>query len=35
MLIPAARVSVANTTFIKPFWNNFSTRFFHAGKSPA
>ena len=35
MLIPAARVSVAKTTFINPFWNNFSTRTFHPGRSPA
>ena len=35
MLIPAARVSVANTTLSKPCWKQRSTRAFQAGRQPA
>ncbi|KAA6419057.1 MAG: hypothetical protein FRX49_11020 [Trebouxia sp. A1-2] len=35
MLIPAARVSVANTTFNRPCWKQRSTKAFQAGRQPA
>ena len=35
MFTPAAKVSVANTTFKSPRWNKFSTKPFHPGNSPA
>mmetsp|Transcript_21229 Transcript_21229/g.58994 ORF Transcript_21229/g.58994 Transcript_21229/m.58994 type:complete len:240 (+) Transcript_21229:1834-2553(+) len=35
MLIPAARVSVANTALSSPLWKAASTSFFHEGSRPA
>lgn len=34
MLMPAASVSVANTTFSRPSWNNSSTSAFHPARQP-
>ena len=35
ILIPSAKVSVANTAFTYPFWNSSSTVTLNAGSKPA